>query len=41
MRPSSPQIETLRIEDSHCTLKQLSGNEVFEIWIEPMGRRLA
>ena len=26
MRPSSPQIETLRIEDSHCTLKQLSGN---------------
>jgi hypothetical protein len=39
MRPSSPQIETLRIEDSHCTLKRLSGNEVFEIWIEPMGRR--
>jgi len=26
MRPSSPQIETLRIEDSHDTLKQLSGN---------------
>jgi hypothetical protein len=37
MRPSSPQLETLRIEDSHCTLKRLSGNEVFEIWIEPMG----
>jgi len=26
MRPSSPQIETLRIEESHYTLKQLSGN---------------
>jgi len=26
MRPSSPQIETLRIEESHCTLKQLAGN---------------
>jgi hypothetical protein len=37
MRPSSPQIETLRREDSHYTLKQLSGNSVFEIWIEPMG----
>jgi hypothetical protein len=37
MRPSSPQIETLRREDSHCALKRLSGNEVFELWIEPMG----
>jgi hypothetical protein len=27
MRPSSPQVATLRIEDSHCTLKQLSGNK--------------